>query len=295
MLPAHRYVRGHMLNVDEFESVFRAADKKTFKLDKPDVQRILVISDLEDTELDDYVDAAKRLLVALPTEPEWIAKPGSSWSGVEGVLRLVEDHNPDLVVTYRNMNSDAWKWAYSLGVYLNALTRGTTVPVCVTPNPRAHPAMNWQHSRTDSVMVVNESLVGDDALINWGVAITRSEGTLHLTHMENDEIFERYIDAISKIPEIDTDTARETILDFLLREPKLYIETARKALEAAGITLDIAEHITTGHRVSSYRELVDEHEVDVLVFPTLEEDRIALHGVAYSLSVELVTTPVLMV
>ena len=75
----------------------------------------------------------------------------------------------------------------------------------------------------------------------------------------------------------------------------LYIDTARKALEEGGITLDIAEHITTGHRVSSYRELVDEHDVDVLVFPTLEEDRIALHGVAYSLSVELITTPLLMV
>lgn len=284
-----------MLNVDEFESVFRAADKKSFKLDEPDVRRVLVISDLDATELDDYVDACKRLLAALPSDPAWIVKGGSSWSGVEGVLRLVEDHDPDLIVTYRNMNSDAWKWAYSLGVYLGALTRGTTVPVCVTPNPHAHPAMAWQHSRTDSVMVVNESLVGDDALINWGVAITRLEGTLHLTHMENDEIFDRYIEAISKIPEIDTDTARETILGFLLREPKLYIDTARKALDEGGITLEVVEHITTGHRVSSYRDLVDEHEVDVLVFPTLEEDRIALHGVAYSLSVELVTTPLLMV
>ena len=35
--------------------------------------------------------------------------------------------------------------------------------------------------------------------------------------------------------------------------------------------------------------------VDVLVFPSLEEDRLALHGIAYSLAVELVTTPLLMI
>ena len=35
--------------------------------------------------------------------------------------------------------------------------------------------------------------------------------------------------------------------------------------------------------------------MDLVVFPALEEDRIALHGAAYSLAVELVNTPLLMV
>ena len=39
--------------------------------------------------------------------------------------------------------------------------------------------------------------------------------------MEDDAVFERYLDVISKIPEIDTDVARETIQEQLC-EPRLH-------------------------------------------------------------------------
>ena len=284
-----------MLNVDEFESLFRAADKVSFRHVPPTVRTVLAVADLADTELDDWVDACRRLLAAVEPGTQWIVRGAGEWAGVEGVLRLVEETSPDLVVSYRNLRSDAWRWAYSLGVYLNALTRGTTLPVVVTPNPHAFPAMSWQHSRTDSVMVVNDSLTGDDALVSWGAALTRPGGRLHLTHMEHDEIFARYLRAIAKIPEIDTDTARTTLMEQLLKEPTEYIASAQAALAEAGFDLEILRHVRMGHRVRDYRALVDEYEVDLLVFPTLEEDRLALHGVAYSLAVELVSTPLLMV
>lgn len=287
-----------MLNVDEFESVFRSGWKKTFTHVPPEVERILVVTDLEGGEAKDYLLACRQLLEPLNAacSPEWsVATHGEDWTGVEGLLRVVEERQPSAIVTYRNLNSDAWKWAYSLGVYLGALTRGTERPVFVTPNPRAYPSMEWQHNRTDSVMVLNDTLVGDDELVSWGALCTRAEGVLHLCHMEHDEIFDRYIDAISKIPELDTDTARETIQKLLMKEPREYIASAREALVAMDVPVKIEEHVLEGHRVADYRALVDQHEVDLLIFPTLEEDRIALHGVAYSLSVELVTTPLLMV
>lgn len=288
-----------MLNVDEFESVFRAADKKQFAFAPPKVSRLLVVADLEGDALDEYVRAAEALLEPITSAdddaPAWEVKGAGTWSGVEGVLRLVEDGSPDAIVTYRNLNSDAWQWAYSLGIYLNALTRGTELPVFVTPNPRAYPSMAWKHNRTDSVMAINDSLVGDDLLVSWAARATRDGGRLHLTHMEHDEIFERYMTAISKVPEIDTETARETLLQQLLREPREWIATAREALAEAGEDLTVVEHVLQGHRVADYRAIIEAHDVDLVVFPTLEEDRIALHGVAYSLAVELVQTPLLMV
>lgn len=283
-----------MLNVDEFESAFRAADKVSFRYVPPTVRRVLAIGDLTGTELDDWVDAGRRLLAALDPEVPWVVHGAGAWSGVEGILRLVEETSPDLIVSYRNLNSDAWRWAYSLGVYLNALTRGTTVPVVVTPNPRAYPAMSWQHSRTDSVMVVGDSLTGADALVSWGASLTRPGGKLHLAHLEHDEVFARYMRAISKIPEIDTETARQTLMAQLLKEPTEYIESAIERLTEAGLGLEVLKHVRMGHRVRDYEALVEEHEVDLLVFPTLEEDHLALHGVAYSLAVELVSTPLLM-
>lgn len=284
-----------MVNVDEFESAFRAADKKCFQYGPPDIRKVLLLGDLAGTELDDWSDASRRLLDGLNGDADWIVKGDGEWSGVEGVLQLIEDLSPDVIVSYRNLNSDAWRWSYSLGVYLNALTRGTQIPIVVTPNPRALPAMKWQHSRTDSVMVINDHLTGDDALVNWGVHITREGGVLHLTHMEHDEIFDRYIEAFSKIPEIDTDTARETLMAHLLKEPREYAESVARALAEEAPKIDVVKHVAVGHRVSDYRKLVAEHEVDVLVFPTLEEDRPALHGVADSLAVELVSTPLIMV
>lgn len=286
-----------MLNVDEFESVFRAADKKTFVYGPPAVERLLLISDLEGDALDAYVAAAAQLLEPLEgsTSLEWVVRGRGQWKGVEGVLRLVEEQKPDAIVTYRNLCSDAWQWAYSLGVYLNALTRGTEKPVLVTPSPHAVPDMGWKDNQTDSVMVVDETLAGDDALVNWGAVLTRRGGRLHLMHVEHDAVFDRYIDAISKIPELDTDTARETLMAQLLKEPREWIGTAADALSAAGVEVEVHEHVVKGHRVSDFREHIAANEIDLLVFPTLDDDVIALHGVAYSLAVELIETPLLMV
>ena len=163
-----------MLNVDEFESVFRSASKQSFTVAPPDPKRVLVLADIEETDLAVYTESVKQLLAPMAarcSELEWLFQP--SFSGVEGVLRLVEEERPDLIVTYRNLNSDAWAYQYSLGVYLNALTRGTDKPVLITPSPRAFPSMNWKHSLTDQVMAVDDSLTGDDELIRWAAAGTK--------------------------------------------------------------------------------------------------------------------------
>lgn len=291
-----------MLNVDEFESVFRAADKKSYKRARPNVDTVLVLTDLSGDEHDAYVQAVEELLEPLALREAledkkliWETRGAGEWQEVDGVLALVAELKPDLIVTYRNLNSSAWKYCYSLGVYLSALHRAVEQPVVITPHPKSFPDMAWRSCRTDSVMVINDSLTGDDGLVNWGVALTRPAGKLHLCHMEHDEIFARYIDAISKIPEIDTDTARETIREYLLKEPTEYIETVRACLAEHKIDLEVVPHVTMGHRVVDYRGIVEAEEVDIVVVPTLEEDRIALHGVAYSLAVEMVSTPLLMV
>ena len=65
------------------------------------------------------------------------------------------------------------------------------------------------------VMAITDHVTQDHHLVSTAARLTAPGGTLWLTHVEDQGIFDRYIDAISKIPEIDTDTARETILDFL--------------------------------------------------------------------------------
>ena len=104
----------------------------------------------------------------------------------------------------------------------------------------------------------------------------------------------QFIKAISKVPEIDTAVAREKILEQLLREPREYIATCAAALVSAERDVSVREHVVMAHRVADYRALIEAHGIHMLVFPALEEDALALNGNSYSLAVELVDTPLLM-
>ena len=52
--------------------------------------------------------------------------------------------------------------------------------------------------------------------------------------------------------------------------------------------------VTSGHHIRTYRRLIEEHEVDLLVMNTKDEDQLAMHGLAYSLAIELRAIPLLM-
>ena len=58
--------------------------------------------------------------------------------------------------------------------------------------------------------------------------------------------------------------------------------------------VDIKSIVTLGHRLKEYRTLIEQHEVDLLVFDTKDEDQLAMHGLSYPLAVELRQIPLLM-
>ena len=100
--------------------------------------------------------------------------------------------------------------------------------------------------------------------------------------------------AISKLPEIDTETAREGLESQLLKEPHDYVKSCRAAIEAAEVPIKIEEIVTMGRRLVEYSRLIDEHEIDLLLMRTKDEDQLAMHGLAYPLAVELRKIPLLM-
>ncbi|MEM7605940.1 MAG: hypothetical protein AAF411_11355 [Myxococcota bacterium] len=286
-----------MAHIDEFESMFRSASRSPFRLAAPEVAKVLAVGDLE--QADGYVAAVREFAEPMLAGAQLVLAPHDVL-GVEAMLRLVEDEAPDLIVTYRNLHSDGWRYKYSLGADLNALTRGTQVPVLVTPSPRAYPSMEWRSTLSDHVMVLDESLAGDDSreddgLLNWAALATREGGTLHLVHMEDDRVLERYLRAIGKIAALNTDAARETLPAQLLKEPRHYMKSVQAAFKEAGRSVTIREHVQLGHRVADYRVLIERGAIDLVVMRALEEDRIALGGASYSLAVALVETPLLMV
>ena len=66
------------------------------------------------------------------------------------------------------------------------------------------------------------------------------------------------------------------------------------ARDATELSLTVETVVAMGHRLSEYEQLIREHEVDLLVMNTKDEDQLAMHGLAYPLAVNLRSIPLLM-
>lgn len=282
-----------MSTVDQFASVFNAASQTAFQHQPRTLENALVVTDLEPDAAEKYTESARTFFGAVTGK--WETVHGGEFATVKELLNLVESRKPSLIVTYRHLHSEAWRWPYSLGEHLDVLIQESTPPVAILPHPDREGVPKRALKNTDSVMAINSHLVGEDALVNHAASLTAVGGTLHLTHVEDDAVFERYLDVISKIPEIDTDVARETIQEQLLREPSAYIDSCETALREAGVDLKVVKHVTHGHRLEEYRSAIEDHQVDLVVLQGHDEDQLAMNATAYSVAVELRTTPLLIV
>ncbi len=285
-----------MPNIDLFESAFRAAAKTVFHHHPVTVRKALVVTDLAADAALAYAERVKGFLAGLPRAESvtWAIAHGAEVETVGALLERVQHEQPDLVCTYRNLHSGAFRWPYTLGDHVEVLTQVTTVPVLLLPRPDAQAALETRLQDTNRVMAITDHLTGDDKLVSWAVALTSPGGTLFLTHIEDQGTFERYVEVIGKLPGLDTDRARELIGAQLLKEPSEYIDTCAAGLRAAGVDVIVAPEVQMGHHLPVYRELVEEHAIDLLVMNTKDEDQLAMHGLAYPLAVELRGLPLLM-
>ncbi len=285
-----------MTKLDQFEATFRAAAKETYAYTPLSIERVLIATDLPADGAALVTDAVRQFLAVIDrSETVWQSLAGDSYDSVRALLAQVEAHQPDLVVTYRHLHSNTWHWSYSLGEYVDVLTQATAVPILILPHPEADRGLPHTVQNTDIVMAITDHLTGDYRLVDQALGFTAAGGTCWLTHVERTADFERYIEIISKIPLIDTDTATETIKAQLLKEPHDYIRSCRAAIETAGLDIAIEEIVVMGRRIAEYRRLIESHEVDLLVMRAKDEEQLAMHGLAYPLAVELRQIPLLMI
>jgi hypothetical protein len=285
-----------MTNIDQFESVFKSADKPQFQLEKSSLKTVFVVTDMETKEAGAYHAEVGRFLETLSRECDlnWRLITVTDYDDVAQLLQLVQSESPDLICTYRNLHLAIPDFPHSLGVFVDVLTQVVAMPVLLMPSPRMLRDGKVKLTSPDVVMAVTDHLTGDHHLVSQAAFFANPAGRLFLTHVEDEATYDRYIETIGKIPEIDTDFAREAILQQLLKEPHDYIRSCRAVLNEADPKLEIEELITAGHRLSDYKRLIDEHNVSLLVMNTKDDDQLAMHGVAYPLAVELRETPLLL-
>jgi hypothetical protein len=277
-----------MTNIDQFESVFKAADKPVFHPQEIDLSRRVVVCDATGDAAETFRARCRRFLPD-GDQVEWIVVSGDQFNSIGELLRLVTVHEPKVILTHRNLHVPAAEHPYSLGAYLDVLTQATDYPVLVAPQNEPDSFKTPTH-----VMALSDELVGENRLVSFSARLTGEGGTLFLSHIEDEAIFKRYIDAIGKIPSIDTDSARDLILERLLQDSSDYVESCREVLAKQNFVGKIEAVTQTGHRVELCLQLIEEDAIDLLVLNTKDEEQLAMHGLAYPLAVQLRKIPLLL-
>lgn len=283
-----------MTQIDQFESIFRSALRDVFVYEPVVIRTALLITDRRQSEAQDYLLDVRRFLAVLGTNVGWQVFGDENRFSTLDVLSKIEQTKPDLVCTYRNLHDEAWRHPHSLGEHLDVLLQKTDAPVVILPHPDADYAHAHAMEDTNNVMAMTGHLANDPRLVNYAAAFTATAGTLYLSHLEDDAVFERYMAAISKIPDIDSDVAREKIAVQLLKEPRDYAAGSARVLKENRPDLSVEMGIAFGHRLSEYKRAIGEHEIDLLVMNAKDDDQLAMHGLVYPLAIELRQIPLLM-
>ncbi|MCH8854476.1 MAG: hypothetical protein IID41_17765 [Planctomycetes bacterium] len=279
--------------VDQFESIFKRADKARFEYRRPEIKHVTLVTDLDEKDTAALLQRVQQFLAVLePDGLEWHTLGEGDYDRKSELLDKLVQQQADLIVTSRNLRQSDKNTPHSLGVYLDTLTQATPTPVLVLPD--AEHRGDGRMTQTASVMVATDHLAGDARLISHAVRFTQAAGHVHLCHVEDDAAFAYYLDAISKIPAIDTAIAEQTLREQLLKQPADYIAHCIEVLHSHGQTATLHAHVLMGHRLRDYRRLIDQHRIDLLVLNTKDQDQQAMHGLAYPIAVEFRDIPLLM-
>ena len=110
-----------MTKLDQFESVFRSADKAVYTYDRPTFDRVLVVTDLNEADTADITSRVRSFLTAIDRAgTRWDTLSGDAFGSVQALLESIEDRKPDLIVTYRNIGDiDLWGADFSFSLFLN--------------------------------------------------------------------------------------------------------------------------------------------------------------------------------
>lgn len=280
-------------HIDEFESMFRAAERAAFDYVEVPLQSVALVTDKTANDADATAAGLQKFMPRLDSSLRWHFLTGTDFQNVGELLHKIDERQTDLIVTYRHLQEESLIPQHSLGVYLDVMTQTTTIPVLVLPGTAARPR-SLAGRTCNRVAVVTDHISGDNRLINYGVRLCATGGRVWLCHVEDNVVFRRYVDALSRVPEIDTDLAARRLEEQLLKEARDFIETCIAELRAKQPEIDYEAVVALGHPLQEYRELVDEHDVDLVVANTKDEGQLAMHGMAYSLSVELTDVALLL-
>ncbi len=161
--------------LDEFESMFRRAEREPFVYQDVPLGHITLVTDGSDQQAAELQAVIQSFLPRLPSSPAWRRINGEHFNNVEDLLKQINARPTDLLITYRHLREETLIPQHSLGVFLDVLTQATMIPVLVLPGTAGHP-MSLAGEICDRVLLVTDHISGDDHLINHGVRMCAAGG-----------------------------------------------------------------------------------------------------------------------
>ncbi|MBM80523.1 MAG: hypothetical protein CMJ78_08010 [Planctomycetaceae bacterium] len=279
--------------IDEFESMFRRAEREPYIYEQLGVNRVALITDGTTEEAANRMAGVRGFADPLTKAENWGIVSGADFSNIAEMLTKVEEIKPDLIVAHRHLNERSTLLRESLGAYVDVLTQTVDAPVLLLAGTKANP-VSIDDRRCREVMVITDHIKGDNRLVNFGAAMAAPDGEVYLCHIEDDAVFERYMRVIEQIPGLDTETARTEISAQLTSDAQNFIDGCIEGLGQNVASIKAHSIVERGHRLHDYKRLVKSHEIDMIVINTKDEEQLAMHGMAYTLAVEMVDTALLL-
>lgn len=286
-----------MSEIDQFESVFRAAFHEPFKYEHKTISSILFLGDLGADALASTFERVTKMLDPVFTKdhPQFSYIQVKPENTTQDILNNIEAQQADLIITYRNLYSNAWQFPHSLGEQLDVLIQRTSMPVLVIPHPLSEYSSGHAMQNTDRVMVLSDHLNTENHLTSIAADFTHPNGELSLFHFEDQIAFDRVISTISKIPAINTDTAKFAIKEQLAVESHQYMDSCQAKLKDTHPNITIKKQCIFGKLLESIKEFIQVNKIDLLVMNTKDQDQLAMHGLSYPIAVEIRQIPILMI
>ncbi len=287
-----------MSQVDQFESAFRSAIRPVYEPHGIELHKILTITDLPSEEAEGFEQSVQQYLMPITSDgsaPSFGRLDDGSYDSTASLLTQVAELNPKLIVTYRNLNTDDWRYQNSMGSRLDTLIHQTEIPILVLPHPKAQGTKGFSLSKNERVIAVTDHLTGDHTLIDYAAAFVEPNGRLILVHLEDQITFDRYLEAISKITTIDTEHARSQIHSQLLKDPHDYISSCRERLKSSTPSVQVEERVGFAEGFDQFQDHIQRENSNLLVIKVIDHQQPGIHGLADRLINETRHIPVLVV
>lgn len=283
-----------MSNVDQFESAFRSAIRPTYEPHSISLKRVLWVTDLNEGETAAYIERHQSSLPnhALESRNQWQQLSEKDYRTTGELLEQVDQQRPDVICTYRNLNTEDWQFELSIGSRLDTLVSKSPYPVLVLPHPATSPQPAANANGNATVIALTDHLTEDHKLIDYSVSFLARPGSLVLVHLEDQDTFDRYLSAIGHITTIDTTNAEETLRHQLLKEPHTFISTCRERLADSEPQIQVKEIVEFARGIQPFHQHINNEAADLVVINGIDHDQPGIHGLAQRLMNETRQRPI---